>query len=367
MDQIPNGITRDYILSAISDFNDRFPHEFHESTDYDLIHQKRRYPPKAVIGLAARHIIGKPLKPKDFKGGLKSKCFRILEQNGFKIKPKQLGHWVFQGNPDVFDVDASFEEPEEFFWEVRLRKHRSEIRIGDRGMIWRASGSKSKADAGIIAICTVVELPGEFKKTKGVETHYPQAPSHWAQEGPKTGVFCKLKVEEMRLSPDEGMLGKDLLLADEVLSKIGTLTYRTGTTFRLDQTQFDRIMFYWTDDLGEQEEPRDLVVKNAIYFEGRAKECRSILYERSKPAREDCLKEYGYDCSVCEMNFEESYGEVGKQFIHVHHIDPVASKTGEYEIDPQKDLIPVCPNCHAMIHKKTPPYSVEELKQLLMT
>jgi 5-methylcytosine-specific restriction protein A len=67
------------------------------------------------------------------------------------------------------------------------------------------------------------------------------------------------------------------------------------------------------------------------------------------------------------MNFEESYGEVGKQFIHVHHIDPVASKTGEYEIDPQKDLIPVCPNCHAMIHKKTPPYSVEELKQLLMT
>lgn len=52
------------------------------------------------------------------------------------------------------------------------------------------------------------------------------------------------------------------------------------------------------------------------------------------------------------MNFEKFYGKLGKHFIHVHHIIPLKDINEEYIVNPIKDLIPVCPNCHAMLHTK---------------
>jgi 5-methylcytosine-specific restriction protein A len=67
---------------------------------------------------------------------------------------------------------------------------------------------------------------------------------------------------------------------------------------------------------------------------------------------------------VCDFNFEAKYGEIGSGFIHVHHLTPLANIGKEYEVDSIRDLRPVCPNCHAMLHKKYPPYSIEELKSI---
>ena len=99
--------------------------------------------------------------------------------------------------------------------------------------------------------------------------------------------------------------------------------------------------------------------------EGARKRVTVNIYERNPKAREECLKEHGYECAVCEMSFEEYYGDIGRGFIHVHHIKELSSIRGEYEIDPVKDLRPVCPNCHAMLHKKKPAFSVDELRQRL--
>jgi 5-methylcytosine-specific restriction protein A len=85
-------------------------------------------------------------------------------------------------------------------------------------------------------------------------------------------------------------------------------------------------------------------------------------YERNPKARELCIKKYGYVCSVCNINFEDIYGELGKGFIHVHHLIPISKLKKSYQVDPIKDLRPVCPNCHAMLHRKNPPLSIEELK-----
>lgn len=63
------------------------------------------------------------------------------------------------------------------------------------------------------------------------------------------------------------------------------------------------------------------------------------------------------------MNFDEVYGELGKGFIHVHHLLPVAQLGKQYEVDPIADLRPVCPNCHAMLHRRNPPLSINELKE----
>lgn len=102
------------------------------------------------------------------------------------------------------------------------------------------------------------------------------------------------------------------------------------------------------------------------YSEGAAHEIRVNAYERSVEARRACIRIHGCSCVVCGFNFEAQYGEIGEGFIHVHHCIPLASITSGYEVDPETDLVPVCPNCHAMIHRKrdfTMP--VEDLRSIL--
>lgn len=44
------------------------------------------------------------------------------------------------------------------------------------------------------------------------------------------------------------------------------------------------------------------------------------------------------------------YGVSG--IIHVHHLKPLHESIGIGIVDPSRDLVPVCPNCHAVIHSK---------------
>jgi 5-methylcytosine-specific restriction protein A len=97
------------------------------------------------------------------------------------------------------------------------------------------------------------------------------------------------------------------------------------------------------------------------FKEGAVKTVKVNYYERDKQAREVCINHFGLDCGVCGFNFEENYGEIGKGFIHVHHLKSLAEIGKEYELNPLKDLRPVCPNCHAMLHKRKPAFSIEEL------
>lgn len=99
--------------------------------------------------------------------------------------------------------------------------------------------------------------------------------------------------------------------------------------------------------------------------EGARRRVTVNAYERNPKAREKCLEKHGYRCAVCKMCFEEYYGDIGRGFIHVHHIKELSSISGEYEIDPVKDLRPVCPNCHAMLHREKPALSVDDLRQRL--
>lgn len=98
-------------------------------------------------------------------------------------------------------------------------------------------------------------------------------------------------------------------------------------------------------------------------FEGEKKQITVNGYERDPSARQDCVDKYGYNCSICNFNFESFYGNIGKQFIHVHHKKPLAEINQEHSIDPIEDLIPVCPNCHAMLHKRKPVYTTVEIKE----
>lgn len=101
------------------------------------------------------------------------------------------------------------------------------------------------------------------------------------------------------------------------------------------------------------------------YAEGAKKQIRVNAYERNTKARDACLKHYGRLCCVCDLNFEKRYGSLGKDFIHVHHVNPLHLISKAYKVDPVADLRPVCPNCHAMLHRTDPPISIEELRARL--
>ncbi|MDK2598327.1 HNH endonuclease [Pseudoalteromonas obscura] len=106
--------------------------------------------------------------------------------------------------------------------------------------------------------------------------------------------------------------------------------------------------------------------QSIVYVEGASVSIKVNRFERSPQARAACIAHYGAICKVCDINFSDIYGDIGTGFIHVHHVKPVSEINQEYTVDPVNDLIPVCPNCHAMLHRKVPPYTVFELKKLMV-
>jgi len=103
----------------------------------------------------------------------------------------------------------------------------------------------------------------------------------------------------------------------------------------------------------------------AEFKEGASLRVTVNVYERNADARRACIAEYGTDCSICGFNFSATFGDIGDGFIHVHHLKPLSEIAGEYTVDPVTDLRPVCPNCHAMLHRRVPAYTIAEIQALL--
>jgi len=91
---------------------------------------------------------------------------------------------------------------------------------------------------------------------------------------------------------------------------------------------------------------------NELFKEGAAKKIQVNVFERDSKARQQCIDHYGLNCAVCNFNFELVFGQLGKNYIHVHHLTPLSEINEEYSVNPIIDLRPVCPNCHAMLHQK---------------
>lgn len=115
------------------------------------------------------------------------------------------------------------------------------------------------------------------------------------------------------------------------------------------------------DDVFDVDYPED----DEKLYEGALVTVKANKYERNQKARRECVAKKGYKCLVCGQDFEATYGEIGRGFIHVHHLTPISSIGKEYQLNVDTDLVPVCPNCHYMLHRKDPPYTIEELREIL--
>nr|WP_198021873.1 HNH endonuclease [Algiphilus aromaticivorans] len=146
---------------------------------------------------------------------------------------------------------------------------------------------------------------------------------------------------------------------DESAAKIA------GFTPKLSERELIRVGTGWyavTDGLMPM--PEEVRVAELL-TEGAARTVQVNSYERNPEARRRCLEHYGHRCIVCDFSFEDRYGSIGRCYIHVHHLVPLSEIGEEYEVDPLRDLVPVCPNCHAMIHAVRPMLSIEQLHDAL--
>ena len=99
--------------------------------------------------------------------------------------------------------------------------------------------------------------------------------------------------------------------------------------------------------------------------EGSISQVSVNKYERDPRNRRIAIELHGKSCQVCDFNFSNFYGDLGENYIVVHHRVPLSAMGADYTVDPLNDLATVCANCHAMLHVTDPPLSINELKDRL--
>ncbi len=223
------------------------------------------------------------------------------------------------------------------------------IKINDRFFLLKQGGD----------LPTGIFGSGRITKAPFPDLHWEEARSERGEEALYVGIsFDRL------LNPEtDNIIEREFLQKDAVFSTVNWNTQRSGieiypeVALELEQVWSelnDGVEFILPDE-----------VRGEIFEGGR----RSVLvnaYERNIEARQICIEHYGNCCIVCKFDFDDGYGqEIANGYIHVHHLVPLSEIGEVYVVDPIKDLVPVCPNCHAIIHKRRPPYSIAEMKKII--
>jgi 5-methylcytosine-specific restriction protein A len=155
-------------------------------------------------------------------------------------------------------------------------------------------------------------------------------------------------------------------LRGTALDKVNFSPQASGTSISAEATEELEAM--WSEHLTtlglSVHEGGEEVKAEERFWEGALRRITVNAYERDARARAACIAHYGTNCSICDFSFGAFYGERAKDFIHVHHLRQLSEIREGYSVDPIKDLIPVCPNCHAVIHRN-PPITMDEMKQII--
>ena len=186
---------------------------------------------------------------------------------------------------------------------------------------------------------------------------YEDFTDKWIDPGDKISRYPqRIDVEEWRHYVPDGVSVKGLSLVPR---------HKTvNAVFDIDKSFFDSIKIALSGGLLKTVIPEE-VDDLETFLEGAVKTITVNAYERNRDARSKCIEHYGWACAVCGYYMAELYGKLGDGVIHVHHLRELASLGEEYEVDPIKDLRPVCPNCHAILHNSLPAMTIEKLRKAL--
>lgn len=178
---------------------------------------------------------------------------------------------------------------------------------------------------------------------------------------------CSEVFTEAHLAPNKnpkirrwlGKIENDLLYVSNCDIRIDVKKYRGNTDFIDGRSETSPMPDSVETDFNEES------LSPGQYSEGQLTQIFVNKYERNAAARKKCIDFHGARCAVCRFEFGCFYGVHGKGFIHVHHLVPLSKIKKSYKLDPVKDLRPVCPNCHAMIHRGGDLLQIEELQKMI--
>jgi 5-methylcytosine-specific restriction protein A len=252
-------------------------------------------------------------------------------------------NWLISANSSLYDHASSFEHFGFIDW-----KQKSKYNIGDIVYIYCG-----KPIQKILYKCIVEEINLKVGEIRDDEEYWFDKDEY---QKSLTGLFMHLKLTDQVSSEKlslQQLLGNGLKAPPQgpkILS--GELLQYIVNNF----SDFDSNEFY-----------PEVLNEDSVFYEGLRKQVLVNKYERSSIARDKCIEYHGDTCKVCETNFYQTYGELGQGFIHVHHLIPLHRVSKEYKIDYKEHLVPVCPNCHAMLHRKLDgeEIDVERLKEIV--
>lgn len=156
------------------------------------------------------------------------------------------------------------------------------------------------------------------------------------------------------------------ILAEEIKKIDNNFNNFTQVKQKIDSSKYKEIMSLIELKSSQITLPEEISNDDAQkYTEGSKKQIFVNAYERNQEARQKCINFHGAICKICDFDFSKFYGEDFAGKIHIHHKKSLAEIGNEYEVDPINDLVPVCPNCHMVLHSKKDTYSIEEVQLLL--
>lgn len=250
-------------------------------------------------------------------------------------------NWIISANSSMYDHSSSFEHHGFIDW----RQGKNKFNVGDTVYIYCNNPIKK-----IRYKCIIEKHDMDFESIRDDKEYWLMEDEYYKS---LDGKFMRLRLIEQ--------VDNDKLSLNQ-LKKNGLKAAPQGPV-KLS----DKILDYINSNFNEYhliEIFPDTIESTTEVYEGIKKQITVNKYERSSIARAKCIEYHGTKCKVCNIDFAKKYGDIGIGFIHVHHIIPIHRIGKEYQIDYKNDLIPVCPNCHAMLHKKYDDnyLSIEELK-----
>lgn len=255
--------------------------------------------------------------------------------------------------------------PARWDW-INLEEKVEEVELTGSALEKWTCQSHKKARPGDRAFLAKIGSEPKGIMGAGYIVHGPFLSKHW--NGSNLDVKRVLIDFEVLFNPSQDpILTLNLLKTGTMANQHWTpessgISIRPEAVAELEAVWFDflttqnvRFNPYAATDKKEQE----------TFIEGNVERVWQTRYERNPFVRAACLDYHGYKCSVCTFDFENYYGSIGKEFIHVHHLTEISSRKGSHSVDPVRDLRPVCPNCHAMLHKRNPALTIEELRSMI--
>lgn len=195
----------------------------------------------------------------------------------------------------------------------------------------------------------------------GFVTSSPFQAAHWMGSG--LAWYVRIEFDVLFDSPpirrDKLLRGPRSLRSTVWRSQASGVRVPEPVTVALEQ------LWAKVSDLPGAFPPDVEVVDNPALPEGGVRRVAVNRYERNVVARKRCLDHHGYSCSVCGVLLSEVYGPVATRLIEVHHLVPLSAIGRDYRVNPVKDLAPICPNCHAVVHRQTPALTLERARKLI--